>query len=108
MKSSVQDSVFTPSSVTKMKKIPIPPRSVVRLKKLWPHARKQGHEIGEIRIIGYYSKQDGLDCVWLANTAGNYDWTTDHEWLYEKFEVLEFSDETDLYGKQGDEIQGLE
>jgi hypothetical protein len=45
-----------------MKK-PIPPRSVVALKKLWPHARKRGHEIGETRRIGYYNRQDGLDCV---------------------------------------------
>jgi hypothetical protein len=71
------------------------------------HARRQGLEKGEIRIIGYYSKQDGLDCVWLVTTTGNYDWTTEHEWLYEKFEVLEFSDETDLYGEQRDIIQGL-
>ena len=53
----------------KMKK-PIPPLSVVVLKKLWPHARKQGHEVGEKRRIGYYSRQDGLDCVWLVNPQG--------------------------------------
>jgi hypothetical protein len=83
----------------KMKKIPIPPRSVVRLRKLWPHAKRHGHEKGEVRTIGYYSKLDGLDCVWLVNATGDYDWTTDHEWLYEKFEVLEYSEETDLYGE---------
>ena len=63
---------------------PIPPRSIVRLKNLWTHAQRQGHKKGEIRIIGYYSKHDGLDCVWLANAfTGAYEWTTDHEWLAE-------------------------
>lgn len=80
-------------------KKPIPPRSVVRLKKLWPHARKKGHEKGEIKRIGYYSPQDGLDCIWLVDSDGNYNWTTDHEWLYENFEVIEYSDETDFYRK---------
>ena len=79
-------------------RIPIPPRSVLRIKKLWPHARSQGHEKGEIRRVGYYSRQDGLDCVWLVDGKGNYDWTTDHEWLYDVFEVIEYSDETDLHG----------
>ncbi len=80
-----------------MKK-PIPPRSVVALKKLWPHARKKGHEIGQKRRIGYYSRQDGLDCIWLVDDKGDYGWTADHKWLYEHFEVLKFSDETDLFG----------
>ena len=78
-------------------RIPIPPRSVLRIKKLWPHARSKGHENGEIRRVGYYSRQDGLDCVWLVDAKGHYDWTTDHEWLYEMFEVIEYSDETDLH-----------
>jgi hypothetical protein len=83
-----------------MKKIkPLPPRSVLRLKKLWPHARKQGHEIGEIRRVGYYSPQDGLDCVWLVDNCGNYNWTADHDWVFEKFEIVELSDETDLFGR---------
>lgn len=77
----------------------IPPRSIVKLKKLWPHARKQGHEIGELWRIGYYSPQDGLDVVWLVDSAGNYDWTVDHEWLYSKFEVVQYSDEDDLFGE---------
>ena len=77
---------------------PIPPRTVLCLKKLWPHARKQGHEHGEIWRVGYYSKQDGLDCVWLVDSAGDYTWTTDHNWLYDKFEVVSYSDETDFFG----------
>jgi hypothetical protein len=79
-------------------KNPIPPRSVLRLIKLWPHARKKGHEVGEIWRVGYYSKQDGLDCIWLVNTEGVYDWTSDHDWLYRKFEVLSLSNEDDFHG----------
>jgi hypothetical protein len=80
-----------------MKK-PIPPLSVVVLKKLWPHARKQGHEVGEKRRIGYYSRQDGLDCIWLVNRQGEYDWTIDHSFLHKHFEVIERSKETSLFG----------
>ncbi len=78
---------------------PLPPRSVLRLKKLWPHARKQGHEIGEIRRVGYYSPQDGLDCVWLVDHAGKCNWTADHDWVADKFEVVKLSDETSMFGR---------
>ncbi|NVN92802.1 MAG: hypothetical protein HXX11_19700 [Desulfuromonadales bacterium] len=88
---------------------PIPPRSIVRLKNLWPHAQRRGHKKGEIRIIGYYSKHDGLDCVWSVNAiTGAYERTTDHEWLYEKFEVLQYSKETDFYGDECERIEPLD
>jgi hypothetical protein len=77
---------------------PMPPGSVVRLKKLWPHARQQGHEKGEIWRIGYYSEQDGLDVIWMVNSEGEYDWTVDHEWLHDKFEIMKVSDEDDFFG----------
>ena len=82
----------------KKMKNPIPPRTVLRLNKLWPNARKQGHEVGEIWRVGYYSKKDGLECIWLVNTEGQYAWTSDHDWLYRKFEILSRSDEDDFYG----------
>ena len=90
------------------KRIPIPPRSILRIKKLWPHARKQGHEKGAIRRVGYYSIQDGLDCVWLVDSEGNYNWTIDHEELYDKFEVIEYSDEIDHYGVYQPAIGAME
>lgn len=90
-----------------MKKKPIPPRSVVALKRLWPHARKRGHEIGETRRIGYYRRQDGLDCVWLVDDKGDYGWATDHNWLYEHFEVVKISDETDLFGVNRRRLKAL-
>ena len=75
--------------------------------KLWPNARKQGHEIGDIWRVGYYSKQDGLDCIWLVNTEGVYDWTSDHDWLGRKFEVLSLSDEDDFHGDDHDILLAL-
>jgi|GEM_PF-4768538 len=89
-----------------MKK-PIPSRSEVALKKLWPHARKRGHEIGETRRIGYYRRRDGLDCVWLVDDKGDYGWATDHKWLYEHFEVVTMSDETDLFGVHRRRLKAL-
>lgn len=79
-------------------KRPIPPLSVVRLKKLWPHARKQKHEIGQTLRIGYYSRQDDLDCIWLVNDTGDYFWTIDHDFLEKYFEVVERSKETSFHG----------
>lgn len=93
--------------VVKEMKSPIPPKTVLRLVKLWPHARKKGHEIGEIWRVGYYSKKDGLECIWLVNTEGVYDWTSDHDWLYRKFEVLSRSNEDDFYGDGRDVLLPL-
>jgi len=78
---------------------PLPPGTILRLAKLWPHARKKGHEIGEIRQVGYYSRQDGLDCVWLVDDKGRYNWSADQKWVLDKFEVVKRSVEPGLYGK---------
>ncbi len=47
----------------------------------------------------YYTKQDGLDCIWLVDNKGSYNCTSDHKWLYEKFQVIEYSDESDFFGE---------
>jgi len=70
----------------------IPPRSVVRLLSPW------GNDQGRVFRIGYYGRQDGLNCVWLVNESGSYEQTTDQKSIEEDFEVLKLSDETDLYG----------
>jgi hypothetical protein len=70
----------------------IPPRSVVRLLLRW------GKDQGRLFRIGYYSRQDGLNCVWLVNEAGAYEQTTDQKSIENDFEVLKRSAETDLYG----------
>ena len=53
---------------------------------------------GEVLRVGYYSRQDGLECIWLVDTAGEYVETTDREYLLRYFEIVELSDETDFFG----------
>ena len=79
--------------------VPYPPLTVIRLKKLWPHARKQGHEKGEIWRVGYYSRQDGLECIWLVDDRGEYSWTVEVSGLEDKFEILSRSKEKNRYGR---------
>ena len=66
----------------------IPPRSVVKLKDSNKKFR-----------IGYYSPNDGLNCVWLVNDEGEYEQTTDQRMIRKSFEVLERCNEIDFYGK---------
>jgi hypothetical protein len=80
-----------------MKK-PLPPKTVLRLVKLWPYACRQGHKKGEIHRIGYYCKHCGLDVVWLVNNKGEYNWTADQKWVKDHFEIIEESKERSLYG----------
>ena len=83
-----------------LKRIPrvIPPRSRVRLvraDRLTPEWRK---EIGREFRVGYYSRRDGLNCIWLVNESGKYEQTTDREFLLRYFRVLRLTDERDYYG----------
>jgi hypothetical protein len=70
----------------------IPPRSVVKLLAPW------GDNQGRIFRVGYYGRQDGLDCVWLVNASGEYEQTTDQESIATDFQVLTRTEETDLFG----------
>jgi hypothetical protein len=79
----------------------IPPRSVVRLMAAW------GNDQGRVFRIGYYSRQDGLNCVWLVNENGDYEQTTDQASIDEDFEVLMLSDETDLHGVDRDVLKAV-
>ena len=79
----------------------IPPRSVVRLNANW------GEDQGRIFRIGYYSRMDGLNCVWLVNEAGDYEQTTDQNSIAKDFTILHRTDETDHYGIKRDRLQPL-
>jgi hypothetical protein len=81
-----------------MKK-PLPPRTVLRLVRLWPHARKQGREVGQIYRVGYYCRDCGPRIVELVNSQGEYKWTADHEFIERHFQLVELSDERSLYGR---------
>jgi hypothetical protein len=76
----------------------IPPVSVVAVGRVTADEPLLiGYE-GRIFRTGYYSKQDGLDCVWLVDDDGNYTETVDQEMIRTHFEVLQRSDETDFFG----------
>ena len=75
----------------------IPPRSVVRL--VGRDSDMDGDfKVGDEFRIGYYSRQDGPNCIWLVNASGEYIGTWDQKSLPDYFEVVSLSDETDTYG----------
>jgi hypothetical protein len=77
--------------------VPIPPRSVVSVKAV---ARSPWlNEVGRLFRIGYYSRQDGLNCIWLVDEHGKYDQTIDHAFLDKFFKIESISKERSLYGR---------
>ncbi len=76
---------------------PIPPTSVVRVKASVSRSWKK--EVGRRFRIGYYSWQDGLDCIWLVNEEGKYEQTIDHEFLLKNFDIESIAKERSLYGR---------
>jgi hypothetical protein len=83
-----------------MKRIPriIPPRSRVRLVRADRTTPEWQSEIGRQFRVGYYSRQDGLDCIWLVNEKGEYEQTTDRDGILRYFEIEVLTDECDYYG----------
>jgi hypothetical protein len=77
--------------------VPIPPCSVVSVKR--GAGKPWTSKAGRIFRIGYYSKIDGLDCVWLVDETGSYDQTVDHECLGKFFEIQSIAEERSLYGR---------
>jgi hypothetical protein len=73
----------------------IPPLSVVKVVSTDPDWKEM---VGQVFRIGYYRKQDGLDCVWLVDDTGDYGQTADQEMIRNHFEVLVLSEEADLFG----------
>ena len=86
---------------------PIPPKSVVRLAGYPKHAKQWRNNLGMIFRIGYYSPQDGLDCIWLVNEAGEYEQTIDHDYLEKYFDVIQTSEEKNLYGRRKPQIRSV-
>lgn len=86
---------------------PIPPKTRIRIKRLWPYARKKGHNVGDVWRVGYYARDDGLDVIWLVDRNGLYDWTIDHEFLEKNFDIIKVSYETALYGRGKPRLRAL-
>ncbi len=77
---------------------PIPPRSIVRLIRAGGDTPDWKEDMGRRFRIGYYSPQDGLDCIWLVNEDAKYEQTCDHEFLFKYFNIERLSRESDLFG----------
>ena len=92
---------------TRPMKRPLPPNSVVKLVRLWPHARKRGYELGQTWRVGYYSRQDGLDVVWLVDATGDYRQTADHDWIERHFQVVRISAEKSTFGHNRSRLPAL-
>jgi hypothetical protein len=86
------------------KMVPIPPQSVVRLAGVNRRTPGWRKEIGRIFRIGYYSHNDGLDCIWLVNDDGKYEQTTDHKFLYRCFDIIHSAKDTNWYGRRRSRI----
>ena len=56
--------------------------------------------MGKLLRVGYYSKQDGLNCIWIVHPDGNYAEATNHRHFNRFFEVATASDEVMLYGEE--------
>jgi hypothetical protein len=65
------------------------------------------NEIGRIFRIGYYNRQDGLDCIWLVNEKAKYEQTTDRDFLLRYFEIERLSDEPDYFGIRKPKLRPL-
>ena len=76
----------------------IPPLSVVRLVRAGRHTPQWKNQIGREFRIGYYSRKDGTNCVWLVNDAGEYEQTVDQSALLQHFEIVERSKERAIFG----------
>jgi hypothetical protein len=76
----------------------IPPLSLVRVVKVTAEEPDWTGYEGRVFRIGYYRKNDGLDCVWLVDDEGEYSETVDQEMIRTHFAVLQLSDESDLFG----------
>ncbi|HEU0369239.1 MAG TPA: hypothetical protein VFR42_08525, partial [Candidatus Acidoferrum sp.] len=82
------------------KKIPkiIPPRSRVRLVRADNQTPSWKKDIGRQFRVGYYSRKDGLDCIWLVNEGGAYEQNADRSSLLKYFDVEHLSQEKNFYG----------
>ena len=48
--------------------------------------------------MGYYNPNDGLNCIWLVNEGGEYEQTTDRDYLLKYFTIVYLSNEKDYFG----------
>jgi hypothetical protein len=84
---------------------PISPGTVIAVREDNPGPHRS--LMGMILRVGYYSKQDGTNVIWLVNPDGKYVETTDHRLLNRHFTVITVSEETDVFGANRPQIGSL-
>lgn len=76
------------------------PLTRLRLRKLWPNARRQGREIGQTSIVNYYCRHCGPEVVYLFDPRHPKAlWTATAPFVRNHFEIVEESRERSVYGK---------
>lgn len=71
-----------------------------------PHANVS-QSVGALFRVGYYSPQDGLDCIWLVDEDGEYCETVDRKYLEKYCELVLLTHESDYYGANRTPIKAL-
>lgn len=87
-----------------MKRKIISPVSILRAKKLLNGISPWNDKIGRLCRVGYYSRQDGIDVVWLVDEDGDYCETTDQKDLESYFDIVVNSNIQDTYGDLSDTL----
>jgi hypothetical protein len=83
------------------------PRSRVRLVSADRSTPAWRGQIGRVFRVGYYSRQDGLDCIWLVNEKGQYEQTTDRSSLLSHFVIERLTHERDYFGAHKPRLRPL-
>jgi len=91
------EKIFSKKKLSNVPDI-IPPRSIVKLTRADDDTPGWKDSIGKRYRIGYYSKQDGLDVIWLVDDNGEYCETTERDFLLKYYKIIRLSREKDLFG----------
>lgn len=85
---------------------PIRPLSVIQLVKIYRDDFSKLN-LNHFCRIGFYSKSDGLDVIWLVDHSGQYAETINHEFLHKKFLIIQNSDIYDYHGIASDVMEAI-
>ena len=84
---------------------PISPRSVITVREDNPGPHRS--LLGLILRVGYYSKQDGTNVVWLVFPNGEYQQATSQAYINRHFRIIHEGEDPDSYGDERPILQPL-
>jgi hypothetical protein len=106
MRSRIKLKKYFQHSPKKYSKInPVPPRSTIKVREDNPGSFRS--LLGQTFRVGYYSRQDGLNVIWIVDADGKYTQTMTHAFLNRHFRILFDSGDTDLHGDDRPDILPL-